>query len=44
MEYRVLRTEYLKRKLMEIQLEQDGETSIVPDEELDLSNVDWSKY
>ena len=44
MEYRVLRMEYLKRVLMRIQIEQDGETNLVPDEDLDLSNVNWQKF
>jgi hypothetical protein len=39
----VLRVEYLKRRLMEIQLEQDGKSNLVVDEELDLSRVNWNK-
>ena len=44
MEYRVLRKEYIKRKLMDIQLKQDGHSSLMPDEDLDLSNVNWQKF
>ena len=43
-EYQVLRKEYVKRALMRIQIEQDGKTDLTPDDDLDLSNVDWRKF
>jgi hypothetical protein len=40
----LFRMEYIKRKLMEIQLEQDGHTKLEIDTELDIDNLDWSKF
>ena len=43
-EYMVLRKEHIKRALMRIQIEQDGKTDLTPDNDLDLSKVDWRKF
>jgi len=44
MEYKVLRVEWCRRVIFELQMKQDGCSEIIPNDKLDLSRIDWNYY